>query len=118
MLDLIERVGRVRVYTENNIRPTGTNLFQHIDIPARLHFDLDSTIASGQLRFNLLKKLVWRILNTDRNTASDFAAGSAEQFPKWLLFLSRFRIPYRVFERCFGHAVAANAPKPRCTIPP
>src|ERR1700720_4698858 len=117
MLKLIERVGGIRVHTENDIRPAGADLLEHIQIPSRLHLDLDPTVSRRQLSFDLLKKLFRRVLNPDRNAARDLAPRSSQQLPERQLFLPRLRVPHRIFERGFRHAVAADSGKPRRTIP-
>src|SRR5260370_14757244 len=117
MLKLIERVGGIRVHTENDIRPAGADLLQHIQIPSRLHLDLDPPVSRRQLRFDVLQKLFRRVLNADRNAARDLAPRSSQQLPERQLFLPRLRVPHRVFERGFGHAVAADSGNPRRTIP-
>src|SRR5258706_1646257 len=117
VLNLIERVRRIRIHAEDNIRPSSADLFQHIQIPSRLHFDLDPPVSRRQLSVDLLQKLFQRVLYSNRNAARNFAPRSSQQSPEWLLFLPGLRVPPSVFERGFRHPVAANSGKSRCTIP-
>src|ERR1700691_2785957 len=118
VFNLIERVSGIRVHAENDIRPASSYLLQHIQIPSRLHFDLDSPISRRQLGFDLLQELFGRILNANRHSASNLAPRTTEQFPKRLLLLPGLRIPHRIFQRRLGHAMPANPSKTRCTITP
>ena len=58
VLDLIERVGRVGVTTERDIGPARADAFEHIQIPARLDFDLDAAIAGGKFGLDFLEQLL------------------------------------------------------------
>src|SRR5208337_1209748 len=111
MLNLVKRVGRIRVHAENNIGPARADLLQHIQIPSRLYFDFDPAISSGQLGVDLLQTLFGRVLNADRNTAGDVGPRSSEQLPERLLLLPRLRVPYRLAEGGPGQAAATDSVK-------
>src|ERR1700690_452386 len=118
VLNLVKRVGRIRVHTEKNIGPPRTNLLQNIQVPSRLDLDLDSPVAGSQFGLDLLQELVWRVLDADRNTACNFLPRTSKQFPERLLFLSGLRIPNGIFESRFGHPMAAHFGKERGTVAP
>ena len=53
VLDLVERVGGVRVATEGDIGPARADPFQNIQIPARFDLDLDAAISRRNFSLNL-----------------------------------------------------------------
>src|ERR1700722_1451475 len=118
MLDLIKRVSGIGVDTQHNIRPARTDFLQHIQIPSRLYFDLDPPVSRRHLGLNLLHQLLGRILNPDRNPASNLAPRTAQKLPERNLFLPRLRIPHGVFKRALRHPMSANSSEPRRAISP
>ena len=58
VVDLAQRVGRVGVTAQQDVRPTVADLAQDLQVPARLAFYLDPPIAGGQLGFNFLQQLL------------------------------------------------------------
>src|SRR5438270_4690621 len=81
VLDLIQRIGGIRIATQDDVRPARANLFENIDIPSRLHLDLDASVTGSQFRLDLFQQLFDRILDADGNTALDLTAGPAQQLP-------------------------------------
>ena len=116
MLDLIQCISRIRVYAEYYICPARTDFLQHIQIPSRLHLDLDAPVSRRQLGVDLLQKLFWTVLYADRDAASNLATRSSQQLPEWHLFLPRLRIPHCVFQRRLCHTVSTDPSKSRRTI--
>ena len=57
VFDFIQRVSGVGVTTEHDFRPAGANALQHIYIPARLDFYLDSAISGSKFGLNLIQQL-------------------------------------------------------------
>ena len=108
VLDLIESVGGVRIATERDVRPLRSNSFENIHIPARLDLDFDAPVARIQFYLDFFQKLLHRVLNSNRNTARDFASGPSQQLPQRQPLLSCFGIPQRIFNRSLRHAMGAN----------
>ena len=82
-----------------------------------LDLDLDAAVASGEFGLDLLEQLFGRVLNADRDAASDLAACSAQKFPQRLLPFLRLRVPQRVLQTGLGHAVAPDFTQQRCGFP-
>src|SRR5438552_7371331 len=107
-IEISRTIRRVCIAAQHNTRPAVADFRKHFQVPPRLHFYFDSLITRRQLCLNFFQKLFMRILNTDRNSASNFGKRSAEQFPKWLFSLLCFGIPKRIFQRGLRHVMSAH----------
>ena len=117
VLELVQRVGGIGVHAQRDVGPAPAHFFQHVDVPARLHLELDPAIPRCQLRFDPLQQLLVRVLNPDRHAARNLTPGPAQQLPERLLLRPRFRIPERVLQRRFRHPVTANPRQQRPRFP-
>src|ERR1700722_3187701 len=78
VLDLIEGVGGIGIATQGDLRPAGANTLQNVEVPARLHLDLDAAIAGGQFALNLFQQLLDGTLDADGNSARNLSHGAAQ----------------------------------------
>src|SRR5258708_25266095 len=81
VLNLVQRVGGIRVTTEHDFRPTRADFGENFHVPTRLALDLDSAVAGIQFSFNFLQQLFVRVFNANGNTAWYFLVRSAPQLP-------------------------------------
>ena len=113
MLEVVKCVGGVRVGHQSDAGKLGANVRQDFHVPARLDLDLDALVAGGELALDLFEQFIHRVLDADRNAARDLVEGASHEFGQRETLLLRFDVPQRVFERGFGHVVAADGTKLR-----
>src|SRR5579864_2914398 len=63
----------IRVAAQEDVRPALADLREYLQVPSRFYFYFDSLIASFELSCNFLEQLLVRVLNSNGNSAVDFA---------------------------------------------
>ena len=81
MINIIERVGRIRITTEQDIGPPRANTFENLEVPSRFHFEFDPAVPGGEFELDLVDQLLDGILNADGNSTLNFLSCAAEKFP-------------------------------------
>src|ERR1041385_2840178 len=76
-IDIGERVGRVCITHQLNIRKGHTYLADDVNIPTRLNFDFDAAVTRLDLAVDFREQAIDRWLNTDGDTAIDLLALSS-----------------------------------------
>src|SRR5205809_6417492 len=69
MINIIERVGRIRITTEQDIGPPRANTFENLEVPSRFHFEFDRAVACCKVELDLAVQLLDGIVNADGNSA-------------------------------------------------
>src|ERR1700730_3124509 len=82
--------------------------FYLLHVLARLDFDFDPLIPSGQLALHRRGQLVQRLFNSNRYAASNLFAYPAQQFRQRNALLLGLSIPEGCFQSGFGHVVPAH----------
>ena len=58
MINIIERVGRIRITTEQDIGPPRANTFENLEVPSRFHFEFDPAVPGGKFELDLVEQLL------------------------------------------------------------
>src|SRR5437762_1354950 len=82
----------IRVHHQRDRSKSLPDHLHRFHIPARFDLDLDSLVSGGELAIDLLRELVERILNPDRDARPDAAARAAERTRQRLAALARIEI--------------------------
>ncbi len=115
VIDVRQRVRRVRVRHQPDLRKRLPHRAHHFHVPARTDLDLDPLVARVHFGLDLLEQLLHRILNPDRHPARDLAVCSAaDLLPQRLPVQPRRQVPARGLQAPARHAVPANVRAPRC----
>ncbi len=109
-----QSVSRVGVGHQLDPGKTLPHPAHHVHVPAGLDLDLDALVPGGQLAFDLLEKLLDRVLNADGDAAGNLAPGSAaDLFPEGHAIEARLEIPDGRFQASARHVVAADVGRQR-----
>src|SRR5689334_21253363 len=93
VVDLVQRISRIGIATQDDLRPASADLFKDFHVPSGLALYLDAAITGVQLSLNFFQQLLVRILNPNGNAAGDFFLRSAQQLPQRHLPQLGFRVP-------------------------
>ena len=82
VLDLVERIGGIGIATEHDLRPTGADFLEDLDVPARFALDLDAAVAGIQFGVDFFQQLFVRVLDADGNATGNFFAAFRPEVAK------------------------------------
>ena len=106
-----ERVCRIGVDRERDVRKLPTDRFDQLHVLARLDFDLDPLVAALDLPADFVEERLRRFLQADGHAARDFCLRAADMSPQGLFSQLRFEIPDGRLDPGLRHPVFPNRGK-------
>ena len=103
-----DRVRGVGVDHQRDALEARADRAHRVDVPARLHLDLDALVAGGELALDFREEIVERVLDADRDARRDTVARAAEETAQRLVALLGVQIPRGHLHRGLRHVVAAD----------